>query len=525
MRWLWLGMALLLAGMAPAQQPAPPLPEMSGQVTLNVQDEHDAPARDLIVSLYYPQSRRARITPQTGLMLDLHNWGGTDLDGAPSPAVLVNTYNVVAIAVRYYQSGDKDKDPLPYDFGYRQTWDALRALCYVYQGLREAKIPFDTTRIYGTGGSGGGNVIQMSNKFAPRTFACIVDLSGMASLTDDIAYNLPGGSGLNARYSRDPASPAYLSKGMQEIRDLGNATHLALMAKLGNHCKVVVIHGEDDGLCLVADKKRVTTAMQAAGLDVETHFLGKADIDQQLVLNTGHSLGNRTALLQHFAGDYLAPTSAKMCRLAGPVDFDRRETIAYPTTNGIYTLDYTTGSPVLRYQPVARAPETPAEETLFGAYVPVWSPRFPAGYNETEAACGTLLTTSAPGHVQGFRFYKFAGTEHTMWLYNNDTTPPTLLATLQFGKDEETASGWQQKKLPAPIAITPGVHYMIWRACPGGENHGWTNRGKAEHGSNGLHLTGGGFYKGTVSDNAVTPMPKAYPDDVVDADVIFLSDR
>ena len=102
------------------------------------------------------------------------------------------------------------------------------------KGLLNAKIPFAAGRIYGTGGSGGGNVIQMANKFAPRTFTCIVGLSGMASLTDDIAFNLPGGSGLNARCSCDPASPAYLTKDMQEIRDLGHPGHLAEMARLGN---------------------------------------------------------------------------------------------------------------------------------------------------------------------------------------------------------------------------------------------------------------------------------------------------
>ena len=72
-------------------------------------------------------------------------------------------------------------------------------------------MPFASGRIYATGGSGGGNVSLMANKLAPRTFACTIDLCGMKKLSDDIAYNLPGGSGLDARWSRDPKSSNYLS--------------------------------------------------------------------------------------------------------------------------------------------------------------------------------------------------------------------------------------------------------------------------------------------------------------------------
>lgn len=320
-----------------------------GHVDLPVVDEPGKPARMLTLHIIYPQGKLSNVSATTGLMLDLHNWGGKIWDGAMAPVTLANTYNLVVIGVSYYQSGDDDKptNPVPYDFGVVQTMDALRALYYVYHGLQTAHHPFDATRIYGAGGSGGGNVIQMANKFAPHTFACIVDCSGMASLTDDIAYNLPGGSALNARYSRDPASPQYLSKGMQEIRDIGNPAHLALEAKAGNHCKIVVIHGEDDGYCLIADKRRVVEAMKTAGLDVDAHLLGKADVDGKVVLNTGHSIGNRTTLLQHFAGEYLAPDSPKMCRLAKPGDFALGKTVSYAVSDGEYSIVYRNGMPVL----------------------------------------------------------------------------------------------------------------------------------------------------------------------------------
>jgi hypothetical protein len=338
---------LLCCGAVWAQAPA--LPAVNGAIDIMVQDAGE-PARALTLHLVYPKGALANVTAGTGLMLDLHNWGGVTFHGAPNPNTLANAYDMIAIGVQYYQSGDSDRptEP-PYDFGYRQAMDALRGLQCVYQQLLDTKHPFDATRIYGCGGSGGGNVIQMANKFAPHTFACIVDLSGMASLTDDIAYREPGGSVLNARYSRDPASPAYLTRGMQEIRDLGNPAHLALMARTKNRCRIVMIHGEDDAYCLSADKRRVAEAMVAAGLSAEAHILTNDDADGTLILNSGHSLGDRTALLQHFAGKYLSPDSPTMCRLTKPCDFAQRKAIRYPVSDGVYTVTYAGGMPKVAF--------------------------------------------------------------------------------------------------------------------------------------------------------------------------------
>ena len=331
--------------------PAPKLPETSGHVEIEVRDAGQQAARKLSVHLVYPRNRLANVSSGTGLMLSLHNWGGTVWDNAPNPNRLSENYDLLVIGVTYYQSGDRPGAAEPYDFGYVQAMDALRALHYVYQGLTASGQSFDSTRLYCTGGSGGANVTQMASKFAPNTFACIVDLSGMASLTDDIAYHLPGGSSLDARYSRDPASPAYLTPDMQEIRDLGNPSHLALQAKSGNRCKIVVIHGEDDPVCLSSDKHRVADAMRLAGLEVEPHFITKADIDGERILNSGHQIGERTGLLMHFAGKHLSPQSAQMCRLTRPNDFDRRVPVAYPTSNGVHTVTYGSEAPTFLFVP------------------------------------------------------------------------------------------------------------------------------------------------------------------------------
>ncbi len=260
---------------------------------------------------------------------------------------LAKRYDVVAIGVDYLQSGDKPTDPAPYDFGCFQACDVLRALYYVIRSFDDRKVAFDRTRIYATGGSGGGNVSLMAAKFAPQTFACVVDLSGMASLTDDIAYNLPNGSSLNARYSRDPASPAHLSPGMQEIRDPGNPAHLALPLVPRNVATFVCVHGRDDTACLWEDKERVVNAMRKAGLNATLHTINKTDIDGAVIRDSGHSLGNRTDLVERFARQYLTTGSPDLRRLQGPTDFERRSVLKFPVSGGAWVVSFSDGWPEL----------------------------------------------------------------------------------------------------------------------------------------------------------------------------------
>ena len=285
-------------------------------------------------------------------MLDLHNWNGSHASGAPDPATVVARYDVVAICVDYLQSfPNKPEDP-PYDFGYYQALDALRALWWVGHGLDAAGIPFAHGRTYAAGGSGGGNVSLMANKLAPRTFACIVDMSGMAKLSDDFAFNLPGGTPINARYSMDPDSPRYLSMDAQALRFVGNPEHLQAMKALGNACKIVVAHGVDDASCPVADKREMAANMQAAGLDVEPHFIAAAEVDGKVLKNTEHSLGNRTEIADRFAGKYLAPGSPDMRSRSGRSDFECGDAVRYATPGGTFILDYADGYPVGRFESV-----------------------------------------------------------------------------------------------------------------------------------------------------------------------------
>ena len=220
------------------------------------------------VLVHYPAGTLASVNERTGIMLTLHNWGGTDCVGTAAPRALAERLNVVALCVNYLQSGPKDsiEGPEPYDHGYLQALDALRALWWTFDGL-QARGAFAEGRLFCTGGSGGGNVTLMANKLAPRTFACVVDMCGMKKLSDDIAFNLPGGVDLDARWSRDPHSKNYLPLDEQEIRFVGHPDHLATMQRIGAAAKIVVVHGVDDST--YADATEMVSWMRRAKLDVE----------------------------------------------------------------------------------------------------------------------------------------------------------------------------------------------------------------------------------------------------------------
>lgn len=349
-------LATLVCFVLPAKaigQDWPALPEIDGAIEIPAQEWPQRPGpRTIRILIHYPQSTQASITPQTGIMLTLHNWGGVDCVGTADPKQLAQRLNVVAVCVNYLQSGREDsiEAPEPYDFGYLQALDALRALWHVRDQLKQRNIAYDDSRLYCTGGSGGGNVSLMANKLAPRTFAAIVDMCGMKKLSDDIAFNLPGGSSLNARWNQIPGSPNFLSKDEQELRFVGNPVHLAEMKRLATESRIVLYHGTKDTTCPFEDAVEMSDQMKAAGLTVETHWIDDNSIDGRIFTSSGHPLGNRTEIVITSTGDLLAPDSSKCQRRKQPTDFDRREEIAYATTSGRFVISYANGFPIGRFE-------------------------------------------------------------------------------------------------------------------------------------------------------------------------------
>ena len=293
-------------------------------------------------------------------MLTLHNWGGTDCVGTADPVTLARELNVVTLCVNYLQSGRESIDgPEPYDFGHLQALDALRALWWMRDGLIRRGTAFDKGRLYATGGSGGGNVTLMANKLAPRTFAAVVDLCGMAKLSHDIAFGLPGGSDLSARYVRKPGHPFHLSRDDQELRFVGMPEHLTAMKRKNIPALVIVVHGTEDRTCPVEDARELVKNFEAAGLPVEPHWIAKEHLDGQVFTSAGHALGNRTQIVLKVAGKFLRPDSPERLVRFTPTDFDLREDRRYPTANGTWLISYDQGYPVSRFEPRPPPPKYP----------------------------------------------------------------------------------------------------------------------------------------------------------------------
>ena len=331
----------------------PELPRENAQLSIPAQEwKHQPGPREVEIQIYYPKKSFAKVGPETGLMLSLHNWGGTFAVGTANPQVLADRLNVVAICVNYLQSGRQAsvEDPEPYDFGYLQALDALRALYFVFDGLKQQGCAFHSGRIYATGGSGGGNVTLMANKLAPRTFTCIIDMCGMAKLSDDIAFGLPGGSRLSARWSQDLNNPFYLSTDEQELRFVGNPKHLAAMKAMGHACKIFVVHGAGDDVCPIADAREMITNMQQAELDVVPFIVEKKDLDGKVFTSIGHALGDRTEIVFKVTGNLLMPGHPDAVIRDGRTDFERRDSeVRYQTSNGQFVISYENGYPVGKF--------------------------------------------------------------------------------------------------------------------------------------------------------------------------------
>jgi len=356
MNFIFSAIMLALATPLMAIDKLPPLPERSGTVTIPAQEWPFQPGpREITVHIRYPAPSGSirDVRKDTGLMLSLHNWGGVGFYGSADGGALANQFNVVAIGVDYLQSGPDAaiKAPEPYDFGWLQSLDALRALHYVFNTLKESGIRFDSSRIFTTGGSGGGNVSLMANKLAPHTFAAVIDMCGPKKLSDDIAFNEPGGSSLNARYSRDPKDPFYLSSDAQELRFLGNPQHLAIMEKLGCTAKIITVHGVEDATCLFTDAREFAENMKASGIDFTFIPVGPEMLDGKIFSTAGHPLGNRTLIVGEVAGKFLDPKSPDTIRRDGLTDFERMEDVCYPTTNGSWIISYSKGYPEGRFEP------------------------------------------------------------------------------------------------------------------------------------------------------------------------------
>ena len=126
------------------------------------------------------------------------------------------------------------------------------------------------------------------------------------------------------------------------------------MVVAANHPRLptlFIVHGVDDKL-FVNEVHELVENMQAAGHDVEPHFITKELVDGKIFTTTGHALGDRTLIVQQVAEKYLLPSSPEALHRAGETDFERPdESVRYPTSGGVWTISYSQGYPIGRFDP------------------------------------------------------------------------------------------------------------------------------------------------------------------------------
>ena len=305
------------------------LPDSDGEFYVSAQEWADRPGpRSIRATVHYPNGFRTSIARSTGLMLILHNWGGSECDWAANPKTMAASFDVVAICVDYLQSGADAFGPEPYEFGLLQAGDALRALRHVFVSLVGSRTKFNRGRIYAVGASGGGLVALMANKLAPRTFAGIVAIAPLVKLNSDIALGLPGNSPLNARWGALPAEHS-------EIRDVGNPKHLRQMRKLKTEAQIVLVHGVNDDVAPFSETQELFGSLWVAGIQAFPYWITPADLDGEVFIDSAHALGHRTLIAHSTGGEVLHRIRRSK------TDFEKRDrAVRYGVTGGTWTVNH-----------------------------------------------------------------------------------------------------------------------------------------------------------------------------------------
>lgn len=280
--------------------------------------------RARVVDIYYPGGRLVNVRPDTGICVVLHNWGGTGWEGSAHPVLVANFLNCVTITVDYFQSGDDAYGPLPYDHGLYQAVDVLRALWTVFYTLRGQGVHFDSHRIVGIGGSGGGNVLLVAHRLAPRTFSAIVTMSAPIMPK----FGLP----LDSRWGALPANEF-------RIRDLSDP-QLSAIARSMSPTVIRMVHGREDQYVPYADAAAAAGVLGASLLTVEPWGLWGPYQDPY------HSIGDRTMIAFH---DFQWPLY--WVRRPGLTDFERNDSaVRYPVAGGTWGMSFN-GQPTLLWLP------------------------------------------------------------------------------------------------------------------------------------------------------------------------------
>ncbi len=263
------------------------------------------------ISLHLPDAPNA----DTGLMVLLHGWGGDYHQYDAYCADWRNRYNCIMLQVNYRGSS---KATQPYDFGKYQAIDVLRAMHWVLSNH-----PVNRQRIFGWGGSGGGNVILQCGKMAPNTFALIVEHAGITHPT--------GAAEMKAGWDRPDRAGGWQGTALGGTKEYPEPERLIRdplhHAALFN-TKVYLFHPDLDVVVGIQHGTQMAYALRAAGKDAVFEVVEGGNHMYAGALDPNEA--NRKLCTEHYCTDDLLSR-----RTDGRTDFDRKEPILLPVNDGL----------------------------------------------------------------------------------------------------------------------------------------------------------------------------------------------
>ena len=201
----------------------------------------------------------------------------------------------------------------------RQAIDVLRCMHRVRQ---QCKI--NDERIFGWGGSGGGNVILQCGKMAPNTFALIVEHAGITHPTN--------AADMEAGWDRPNRAGGWQGTALGGTKEYPE--HEKLVRDPVHHAdlfntKVYVFHPDLDTTVGVQHGIQMAYALKAAGKDAVLELIEGGNHSSGGALDPNER--SRKTSTEFYAGEDILTR-----RKSGPTDFDRREPVRLPVNDGMY---------------------------------------------------------------------------------------------------------------------------------------------------------------------------------------------
>lgn len=249
------------------------------------------------------------------------------------------------------------------NFGVMQALDHLAAL----GDIRARGLDFDTRRIVALGSSHGGYIAHLMARFAPRTFAMVIDNSsytappmtylgqaGAAELVVGLADGVLLTCGVESAWTTtDRLAANFYDRNRDLIRDTAYLPHLkAARAAAGDTATAFrMVNAAVDPISPPALKERQCEALRRAGFDARLFLVEEGELDGRLFKRLVHGLDASLAGLFDLAMAELEPRD-------GPIDADAGTEVTFDCIDSRYQLTHSLAAPGVKARVVPLTDES-----------------------------------------------------------------------------------------------------------------------------------------------------------------------